>query len=275
MKVRWHRLKHKQGGAMSNRRIYRHVACLFVCGLMCAWLGCRSDRFEDAPTAKAPPSGPSKSGSTSKSKSSDDLPPSHPPITGRGSSPGPVANNSNRSAGRPDQKTDRGRGQQPKSGGTTEFPVQWQIPDSWKKVETSSRLKIPKVEFRIPGSNGTARMKAFYFGPGQGGSVDANLNRWKGQFEAGKGRKKLEPERSSKTVNGIEVHTLDVTGTFSPSMPRGKQRGATPGTRMLAAIAKVEGKKVFFKLVGPKQTVRAAKSDFDAFVSSLKPVAMN
>ena len=49
----------------------------------------------------------------------------------------------------------------------------------------------------------------FYFGKGRGGSVEENLDRWVKQFESA-----TPPQRSEKTVHGVKVHRIDVSGTY-------------------------------------------------------------
>src|SRR3954471_6065570 len=55
-------------------------------------------------------------------------------------------------------------------------------PASWKEVPVSAsgmRLK----QFNVPGKDGDAELIIFFFGQDQGGSVTANLDRWKAQFQ--------------------------------------------------------------------------------------------
>ena len=50
-----------------------------------------------------------------------------------------------------------------------------------------------------------------YFGPGQGGPVDANLKRWIGQVEGGENSAKT----AKRTVHGLTVSTVDVSGNYT------------------------------------------------------------
>jgi len=112
----------------------------------------------------------------------------------------------------------------------------------------------------------------YYFGPGQGGGVEANIQRWIGQFEApGGGPADGLAERSRKTVNGIEVTLLDLTGTylFKP-FPMAPSATKKPGYRMLAAIAEGKDAPVFFKLTAPQKTAAAAEPAFRQMIESLE-----
>ncbi len=112
----------------------------------------------------------------------------------------------------------------------------------------------------------------YYFGEGQGGGVDANVKRWVGQFQAPDGGPAGPLAKTSKkTVNGIAVTIVDVTGTYmfrpAPMAPKATPK---PGYRMLAAIADGTQAPVFFKLTAPKKTADAAEAEFFKMVESLK-----
>ena len=105
----------------------------------------------------------------------------------------------------------------------------------------------------------------FYFGNGQGGGVDENLARWAGQFEGGSA-----PRKSERTVNGLKVHLIGVSGTYlAPSGPMMQSQGKKPGWSLSGAI--VEGPKglVFFKCVGPSATIQKAQPDIEELLKSL------
>ena len=86
--------------------------------------------------------------------------------------------------------------------------VKWTAPASWKpQAERPMRVatyEIPAAAGSQPGECGV-----FYFGQGQGGGVEENFTRWEKQFEGAFPAKKGE-----KTVHGMRVHTIDVSGTY-------------------------------------------------------------
>jgi hypothetical protein len=121
--------------------------------------------------------------------------------------------------------------------------------------------------YKVPGASADAagECAVFYFGPGQGGSVDENLERWTRQFE---GSAKLD--RSERRVNGLPVTLARLAGTYlAPGGPMMQSQGKRPGYRLLGGIVEAPEGFVFFKLTGPAATVGAAESSFDALVSSL------
>jgi len=111
----------------------------------------------------------------------------------------------------------------------------------------------------------------FYFGRGQGGSVDLNLQRWRDQFESDTGGQPSLAQRTS-TINDLAVTTVSLAGTYLASMGPMFQSGAVkkPGYRMLGAIIEAPEGNVFVKLTGPEKTVLSADVEFQAFLNSLR-----
>lgn len=157
--------------------------------------------------------------------------------------------------------------------GAEALPLEWQAPEGWRSVPPASSMRkaewaLPKVE----GDGEDASLVVFYFGSGQGGDVESNLDRWYGQFEQPDGRPTREVARlDHRTVSGLRVTLADVTGTFRGGMPGGPPAEPRPETRMLAAIVEAPSGPWFFKLVGPKRTVERWRASFDTFVASLRP----
>ena len=148
------------------------------------------------------------------------------------------------------------------------------VPEGWEVERPSSRMR--KAQYGLPSPTGEderATLVAFFFGPGQGGSVEANLERWYGQFRQPDGRPSREVANvTKKTVSGMQVTVADVAGTYAPSamgpmMPRAEPK---PDYRMLAAIVESQKGPYFFKLTGPAGTVAHWEASFDAFIGSVR-----
>jgi hypothetical protein len=106
------------------------------------------------------------------------------------------------------------------------------------------------------------------FGPGQGGGVDDNIDRWVGQFAS----PSAGPTRTTRTVEGMSVTRVEVAGTYTPMrMPGAPAPTAKGASRLLGAIVQAPSGLWFFKLTGPDATVKAAAADFDAMVGSVRP----
>ena len=149
----------------------------------------------------------------------------------------------------------------------------WKAPAKWN-LEPARPMRA--ATYSIPAAKGDtegAELGVFYFGEGQGGSVDANLQRWYGQFQPVDGKPPAQLAKTHKeTINGVSVTQVELTGTYLQSPPgmMGGQQTPRPGFRLVGAIAQGPSGPVFFKMVGPQKTVSAAEADFKKLLKSLK-----
>ena len=129
--------------------------------------------------------------------------------------------------------------------------------------------------YGIPAEEGDgedAECAVFYFGPGQGGTVEANIQRWYTQFEQPDGRPSSDVARLREDdINGIKVIVIDLPGTYLSSVgPMSPEKVKKPDFRMLGVIIEGPEGPVFFKLTGPEKTVARAEEEFESLVMSVK-----
>ena len=136
--------------------------------------------------------------------------------------------------------------------------LQLSVPMTWKQEKPASRFRI--AQFSIPPADGdqqNAELVLFYF-RGGGGGVDANLQRWIGQFQP-KGRK--VQTWSGSSAQG-EYYLADVKGTYNKPIgpPIAGKTHPTAGQRMLAVILIAPNKKTYFlKMTGPETTISSSE----------------
>jgi hypothetical protein len=121
-----------------------------------------------------------------------------------------------------------------------------------------------------------AELVVFYFGEGQGGAVEPNIVRWLGQLTQPDGSDTAKhAKRSERTVAGMNVALVEATGPYSGgmAMPGAPAPAAQPDAMMLGAIANGPKGPVFFKLVGKRASVEAARASFAALVDSVQPAS--
>ena len=143
--------------------------------------------------------------------------------------------------------------------------VQWTVPARWSAGAGSS-MRV--ATYAIPAAKGSepGECAVFFFGPGQGGTLDANVERWGRQFEG-----TPKPAQTATTVASLRVTRASVAGTYlAPGGPMMQSTGTRPGYRLLGAIVEGPEGNVFFKLTGPAATVAAAAPDFEALIASLR-----
>jgi hypothetical protein len=145
-----------------------------------------------------------------------------------------------------------------------------EAPAGWKQVPPKSG--IVETEFAVPSEGDAApgRMTVM----GAGGSVQANVDRWYGQFTQPDGSA-TKDKATTKTLKiaGCTVTLVDVSGTFK-DMPGGPFAGGQaverPAYRMLAAIVETPDKGSYFlKFYGPGATVATHADGFRKMVEGL------
>lgn len=143
-----------------------------------------------------------------------------------------------------------------------------QVPESFERVEPKSRIIQHEFTATAEGAQTPARITMM----AAGGDIDANINRWKGQFSGGDDNSgKVETE----SMGDVTLHIVDINGTYADSMGGG---GPFSGGKkiqrkdyaMAGAILETKaGRKYFAKLVGPKSVVQANRKAFGEMVRSI------
>jgi hypothetical protein len=147
--------------------------------------------------------------------------------------------------------------------------LRWTAPQIWK---TEAARPMRAATYTIPltaGDRGVAECVVNYFGPGLGGSVEANIERWTGQMLGPDGKPALA-KVEKRSIRGVPVVVVDSAGSYTGMggpMASGKP---VAGYRLLGAIAEGAGGAVFFKLTGPAKTVAAHESHFRQMLESLQ-----
>ena len=158
---------------------------------------------------------------------------------------------------------------QPAASAGASSDLKFQPPDGWISEQPSSSMRV--AQYRLPGDAGDASLVVYFFGVGQGGSVEANLDRWIGQMKQPDGSSSREKAKTeTTTVNGMKVTLLDVTGTYSAGDMTGGGGAAAdkPNSRMRAGVIETNRGAYYIKLVGPEKTVSRWDSGFMAFINS-------
>jgi len=157
------------------------------------------------------------------------------------------------------------------AGGTLSL----EAPAGWQRVPPKSG--IVETEFAIPSAGEgvpAGRMTVM----GAGGGVQANVDRWYGQFTQPDGSA-TKDKASTKTLKlaGSTVTLVDVAGTYK-DMPGGPFAGGKvierPDYRMLAAIVETpDAGSHFIKFYGPAATVAKEADGFRKMIEGMVPAA--
>lgn len=197
------------------------------------------------PSAPAEPT-PSASNDRDRAPTQgSDLPPGHPPVNAAPSS-------------EPAPATGQAAASQGQDHGAT---IRWTVPSDWQTVPNPSAMRM--ATYRVPGDGAEMAVAR------AGGTTDANIERWRGQFTAAADDK---PKRTEKIVHGLKVTIVEFSGTYAGmGMPGAAPSEPHAGWALLAAIVDAPGFPYFFKLVGPASAVRTARPHFDDLIASISP----
>jgi hypothetical protein len=136
-------------------------------------------------------------------------------------------------------------------------------PADWKTVEPTSPMR--KAQLQIPGKDGgkPAEITFFFFGEGNGGGVEPNVQRWFGQFTANPDANKVEKQE----FNGVKVTLVSTDGTLKAS-PMAGIAAEQPNAALLGAILEHPEGAVFVKMTGPAPLVKGSREQFLALIKS-------
>lgn len=149
--------------------------------------------------------------------------------------------------------------------------VRWTSPSAWT-VEAARPMRAATYTIApSAGDSASAECGVYFFGEGQGGSVEANIERWKGQFRDGNDQP-AAAKIAKRTSHGLTITTIDVSGTYSGmGGAMARERAPAPAYRLLGAVIEAPRGNVFVKFTGPAKTVAANQAKFEQLIASFQP----
>jgi hypothetical protein len=149
--------------------------------------------------------------------------------------------------------------------------VTWTAPAGWapqgsRPMRAATYMLAPEFGEKTGGECGV-----YFFGAGQGGSVDDNIARWKRQFTVAGGAP-APAKIGKRTVHGLAMTTIDVSGDYSGlGGPLSEGGGKVGGYRLLGAIVTAPGGNIFIKCTAPLKTMSVNQPKFEQLLSSFRP----
>ena len=139
--------------------------------------------------------------------------------------------------------------------------LRWTPPAGWKG---EGARPMRAATFTVD----DAECVVYFFGAGQGGGIEANVERWKGQFRQ-PGGKPVEVKPGRRTIHGLAVTTVDISGEYSGmGGPVAAEKSVKSGYRLLGAIVEGPGENIFLKFTGPAKTIAANQKKFEQLLES-------
>jgi hypothetical protein len=161
------------------------------------------------------------------------------------------------------------------SAQTSQLPgeVHYKAPEGWVVETPTSEMrraqyKLPKVE----GDGEDGLLVLYYFGQGQGGTTEANIDRWVNQVKQPDGSpSKDKAKTDTMTVNGLKVTTVDVVGNYAGGMSTDSAPQDNKSIyRLRGAVIETPKGSYFAKLTGPEKTVNHWDQAYNDYIKSFE-----
>jgi len=133
--------------------------------------------------------------------------------------------------------------------------LHWTAPAPWK---SEGARPMRAATYTVT----DAECAVYFFGQGQGGSVQANIDRWKSQF------KPSDAKVTKVIIHGLPVTKIDISGEYSGMGGPMAQAPSKSGYRLLGAIVEGPAGNIFIKFTGPLKTIAANQQKFEVLLSS-------
>ena len=151
--------------------------------------------------------------------------------------------------------------------------VSYKVPEGWTVEKPTSEMRV--AQYKLPkaaGDGEDALLVVYYFGPGQGGTTQANIDRWVNQVKQPDGSPSQDKAKTeTMTVNGLQVSTVDVKGTYSGGMSQDSAPKDTNSIyRLRGAVIETPKGSYFVKLTGPEKTVAHWDQAFNDYIKSFE-----
>lgn len=163
-------------------------------------------------------------------------------------------------------------GDKAQAGADSAGGLTWTAPAEWSAGPAQQMRAKTYIIKAADGDQDNAECAVFYFGNSAGGDRSSNLERWAGQFEQADGRNSADLAVISESeTNGLKVTTIELSGIYKMSAgPMMEVKEKKLGYRLMGAIVEGPQGSVFFKMVGPEKTIRAAEADFVKLIGTIK-----
>ena len=149
--------------------------------------------------------------------------------------------------------------------------LSYQPPSAWVSEQPTSNMRLAQYKIAGVGGAEAGECALFHF-PGTGGSVQANLDRWYGQFQQPDGSSTAQKARVEKFQAGtLPVTVVEVSGTYAASMGPADAGGPKPGYRLVAGVVETGQGPWFLKCTGPEATMISIAPAVRSLLKSAQP----
>jgi hypothetical protein len=149
--------------------------------------------------------------------------------------------------------------------------LRWTMPAAWRAQPERPMRAATYTIAAAPGDREPGECAVFFFGRGQGGSVQDNIDRWRSQI-VGPDGKPAVAKIDKQQARGLTMTRVDSSGGYTGmGGPMATNSKAIPNYRLLGAVVEGPGgNNIFVKFTGPAQTVAANLKQFDQLLTSFQ-----
>lgn len=145
-------------------------------------------------------------------------------------------------------------------------------PSSWKEETPSNKMRF--AQFKLPKVKGDKEDAELVIFKGLGGSAEANIQRWKDQFVAPRGKTTDDISKETEVkIGGKKAQMVEVSGIFkfnpAPFNPKSKTENRAD-YKMLAIHFEGPKEVYHIKLTGPAKTIDQYKKGFEDWIKGFK-----
>lgn len=135
------------------------------------------------------------------------------------------------------------------------------IPETWAPSQPSSTMRV--AQFALPPAAGAdaGEVAVYFFAAGEGGSHEANIERWASQFASADGQPVM-PKISTSKSGDNEVTLVELEGTYARGVGMGPTGDAKPDQTLLVAMVETSVGRITLQMYGPNKTVAAQRDNF-------------
>lgn len=142
-------------------------------------------------------------------------------------------------------------------------------PAGWTMVTPSSSSRLAQFVVNSPDSASKTEVVVFFFGQAQGANVQANLDRWRGQFSTPDGSPVYE-KVTRDSAGTFPITIAEYHGTYRRGIGAGSADSVRTGQGLVSAIAETPRGMLFVQLFGPVARVTAERETLVQFVRGIK-----
>ena len=149
--------------------------------------------------------------------------------------------------------------------------LRWTMPMGWRAQPERPMRAATYTVAAATGDREPGECAIFFFGRGQGGSVQDNIDRWRSQIQGADGKPAVA-KIDKQQVRGLTITRVDSSGGYTGmGGPMAPGTRALPNYRLLGAVVEGPGNNnIFVKFTGPASTVASNFKQFEQLLASFQ-----